>query len=114
MTFYEELLSTRDHFDAEQRAVRKTRLIYHGPTNSAPYVDIKWQDGPYRGGEGEHNGACIEEVLIDAYEHLYYLNKKFPCRENSIALTKIEEAVLWLDARTKDRESRGVLGKEEA
>lgn len=109
MTFYEELLSTREHFDAEQRAVRKTRLI-----NLAPYVDIKWQDGPYRGDGGEHNGACIEEILIDAYEHLYYLNKKFPCRENSIALTKIEEAVLWLDARTKDRESRGVLGKEEA
>lgn len=109
MTFYGELLSTRDHFDAKQRAVRKTRLI-----NFVPYVDIKWQDGPYRGDKGEHNGACIEEVLIDAYEHLYYLNKKFPCKENEMALSKIEEAVIWLDARTADRAYRGVLGKEEA
>lgn len=112
MTFYEELLSTRDHFDAEQRAVRKTRMIMG--KHAALYVDIKWQDGPYRGDEGEHNGACVEEVLIDAYEHLYYLNKKFPCKENEMALSKIEEAVIWLDARTADRAYRGVLGKEEA
>lgn len=108
MAFYGELVDAREHLDAVQRAVRRTRMI-----NYAPYVDIKWQDGPYRGESGEHNGACVEEVLIDAYEHLYYLNKKFPCKENEMALTKIEEAVIWLDARTADRAYRGVLGKEE-
>src|SRR5574343_1102155 len=39
------------------------------------------------------------------------LNEAFPCRENSLTITKIEEAIHWQDARTKDRLNRGVEGK---
>jgi hypothetical protein len=39
------------------------------------------------------------------------LNGKFPCRENSIAITKLEEALMWLNKRTADRVKRGVEGK---
>jgi hypothetical protein len=46
--------------------------------------------------------------LID---RLTYLNNKFPCRENSIAITHIETALLWLNKRTNDRLNRGVEGK---
>jgi hypothetical protein len=34
----------------------------------------------------------------------------FACRENALALTKLEEALHWLDHRTKDRQRRGVEG----
>jgi len=56
---------------------------------------------------GTTNEALIE-VLID---RLSYLNKKFPCRENALAITKLDEALLWLEKRTRDREKRNVEGK---
>lgn len=79
-----------------------------------PYMHIKWQTGGGRGENGEKNGAYIEDVLLAAYRRLYRMNDKYPCRENSLALTKIQEAVMWLDARTADRDYRGVLGEEKA
>lgn len=79
-----------------------------------PYMHIKWQTGGGRGENGEKNGAYIEDVLLAAYRRLYRMNNQYPCRENSLALTKIEEAVMWLDARTADRDYRGVLGEEKA
>ena len=30
-------------------------------------------------------------------------NGRFKCRENAIAITKLEEALLWLNKRTQDR-----------
>jgi len=68
--------------------------------------------------------APIKEVgvngcqAVDMLEYVKYLfqslNEAFPCRENSLTITKIEEAIHWQDARTKDREKRGVEGKSEA
>lgn len=76
-----------------------------------PVVQIDWQSG----GTATHekNGAFLEEVLAVVYTQLKNLNNEFPCRENSIALTKIEEAVLWLVARKAEREQRNVYGKNE-
>lgn len=61
----------------------------------------------------ERNGVFIEDLLIVAYAKLNEYNQKFPCRENSLALTKIEEAMQWLVARKEEREYRGVYGKDE-
>lgn len=38
------------------------------------------------------------------------LNKKYPCRENDMAITKLDEALMCQEERTKDREQRGVEG----
>jgi hypothetical protein len=35
---------------------------------------------------------------------------KFACRENAIALTHLEEAMMWLNKRTENRLARGVEG----
>lgn len=59
-------------------------------------------------------GTTLEEMLRVSIERLSYLNQKFPSRENSIALTKMQEAVMWLNARTADRVARGVEGKHQA
>lgn len=61
----------------------------------------------------EKNGVFIEDLLIVAYAKLNEYNKDLPSRENSLALTKIEEAIMWLANRKAEREARGVYGTEE-
>lgn len=76
-------------------------------------IIIDWQNGPLgRDGERkEPNGAFVEGVLAAALGRLqYYQSSKFNCRENALAITKIEEALHWLDSRTANREARKVEG----
>ncbi len=58
-----------------------------------------------------NNGTTLEEMLRVSIERLQDLNGRFACHENSIAITKIQEALMWLNARTVDRKNRGVEGK---
>ena len=53
--------------------------------------------------------------MIDAARQRieFYQNandRKFACKENAMAITKLEEALLWLDKRTQGREARKVEG----
>ena len=76
-------------------------------------IDIRWQDGPLAvdGVRKEPNGAFVEGVIKAALGRIqFYQDGKFKCRENSLAVTKLEEALHWLNHRTADRESRGVEG----
>lgn len=57
------------------------------------------------------DGTTNEEVLKVLIDRIQSLNAKFPCRENSIVLTKLEESLMWLEKRTADRKARGVEGK---
>lgn len=59
------------------------------------------------------NGVQASDMLIFVKELFKSLNTSFPCRENSLTITKIEEAIHWQEARTKDREKRGVEGLNE-
>ena len=54
-------------------------------------------------------GTTNEEVLSD---RMNYLKSKFPCRENAIVITKLEESLMWLNKRTEDRVKRNVEGKQ--
>jgi len=74
-------------------------------------LKIKFQTGGTA--TTERNGVFIEDLLIVAYSKLADYNRGLPCRENSLALTKIEEAIMWLANRKVERESRGVYGTEE-
>jgi hypothetical protein len=79
-------------------------------------LTITWQNGPLgRGPERqEPNGAFVETVLAATLQRIqFYQEGRFKCRENAIAITKIEEALLWLDKRTRDREARQVEGTHE-
>lgn len=77
---------------------------------------INWQDGPLGRGEerDEPNGAFVEDVIAAAIQRIEFYqsaaNRKFACRENALAITKLEEALHWLDARTRAREARAVEG----
>ena len=57
-----------------------------------------------------NDGTTNEEVLAMLIDRLTYLQAKFPCRENAIVLTKLEESLMWLNKRTNDRKARGVEG----
>lgn len=57
-----------------------------------------------------NDGTTNEEVLAVLIDRLKFLGEKLPCRENSIAITKCEEALLWLNKRTAERKARGVEG----
>lgn len=57
------------------------------------------------------DGTTNEEVLAVLIDRLQNLGAKFPCRENSIAVTKLQEALMWLNERTRERKARGVEGK---
>lgn len=61
---------------------------------------------------GDLNRCQWSDLVSFGLEQLKYLNEKFPCRENSIAITKIEEALMWNNKRTEDRINRNVEGKD--
>lgn len=58
-----------------------------------------------------NDGTTNEEVLAVLIDRLNYLNGIFPCRENAIVITKLEESLMWLNKRTADRKNRGVEGR---
>jgi hypothetical protein len=80
-------------------------------------LQIEWQNGPL-GRVGsldrlEPNGAFVETVLEAVQQRIEYYQTRFPCRENALAITKIEEALHWLNARTNRRTKQGVEGTHE-
>ena len=74
-----------------------------------PYAKVNFQKGPIK--ENGVNGCHNEDLIAIVLDRLYSLNQgDFKCRENSIAITKLEEAMMWLNRRALDRRSRGVEG----
>jgi len=104
-TEYNALKDFQEYVAGVQGPADITDLQIEGDT----VISVHWQ-----GSAGtEKNGAFIEEVLAVAYGQLKAFNDVFPCRENSLALTNIEQAVLWLAQRKANRQLRGVDGKDE-
>lgn len=60
---------------------------------------------------GSTNGV-IDSDLLEIVRHRLQCFQKgdFATRENAIALTHIEEALLWMNKRVEDRIERNVLG----
>lgn len=84
-----------------------------GGATTGKGLSISWQNGPLGRGQSriEPNGAFVEGVLTAALGRLeYYQSTKFTCRENEMAITKIKEAIIWLEIRTRNRDDRAVEG----
>jgi len=78
----------------------------------AQYIDVTWQTGPIP--EVGVNGAHIEDVIQVAIDRLRVHNEgPMRCRENSLAITALEEAQNWLVRRTMARVNQGVEGSME-
>lgn len=84
-----------------------------GGVTTGTGISISWQNGPLAvdGVRKEPNGAFVEGVIAAALDRLqHYQASKFACRENALAITKLEEALHWCNHRTANREARGVEG----
>jgi hypothetical protein len=61
------------------------------------------------------NGISNEALLAIVEDRLQgFQQGPFPSRETAVALTKIQEAMMWLQKRTRDRFARGVEGMQVA
>jgi len=75
----------------------------------AVHSTILFQNGPIA--EKGVNGTTQEVLLAIVADRLRSFQAgPFACRENALALTKVEEAMHWLQQRTIARMRRGVEG----
>ena len=74
------------------------------------YVNmLRFQKGPLK--EAGANGISVEALLAIVIDRLRGFQRgQFACRENALALTNTETALMWLQKRTRERISRGVEG----
>lgn len=78
-------------------------------TSADDAADVIFQNGPIP--ENGVNGLTQEVLLEIVADRLRSFQAgPFACRENALALTKIEEAQMWLHSRTLKRMQRGVEG----
>ena len=81
-------------------------------SSAALFATVSFQNGPIQ--ETGVNGCHNEDLLAIVIDRLRgFQSGMFGCRDNAIALTKLEEALMWLEKRTADRTSRGVEGTHE-
>ena len=88
-------------------------VIPAGGHTYGPGFAIAWQNGPLGRGptRKEPNGAFVETIIAAARDRLaFYQSTPFACEANEKALDHLDEVLLILDQRTKERESREVEG----
>jgi hypothetical protein len=81
-------------------------------TGGVESVVIPFQNGPIQ----EHgvNGISGEALLAIVIDRLRCFQAgPYACRDNAIALTHLEDSLMWLQKRTRDRLARGVEGTSE-
>ena len=82
------------------------------PSEVKPSAEVNFQNGPVK--EFGVNGCHQEDLLAIVIDRLRSFQAgPFACRENALALTKLEEAIHWLNHRTAERQARGVEGTSE-
>jgi hypothetical protein len=79
------------------------------PVGMGP-VAIVFQKGPRKDSNSTH--GILDTDLLEIVRHRLqcFQQGEFATRENAIALTHIEEALLWMNKRVEDRIERNVLG----
>ena len=78
----------------------------------ADAIQLDFQQGNPKDGA---NGITDEALIAVVIDRLRQFNAgELRCRENSLAITKLEEAMLWLLARSYRRVARGVEGTQGA
>lgn len=90
-----------------EKDVRPHNFIY--VRHDVGSIAFTIQNGPIK----EHglNGCQVDTIIETAKIMIEGLSAKFPCRENSMIITKLDEALMWSAKRKADREKRGVEGQ---
>ena len=70
---------------------------------------VDFQEGPIK--ECGVNGIGDEDAILMVLTRLEHFQKsEYVCRENEMAIMKLEETLMWLRKRTLGRANRGVEG----
>lgn len=78
-------------------------------TVAGEFGHVYFQNGPVK--ESGINGCHQEDLIAIVIDRLQHFQAgDYKCRENALALTKLEEAMHWLNHRTNDRQTRGIEG----
>lgn len=89
-----------------EKDIRPHNFIYvRHDVNS---ISFTIQNGPIK--EVGVNGCQVDEMIYAAKLIIEGLNKNISCRENSMAITKLDECLMWLKKRKDDRTKREVEG----
>lgn len=85
------------------------RIQFEDKEENLVLIDIPFQNGPIA--EQGVNGVTQEALIAICIDRLRCFQAgQYSCRENAIALTHMETALLFLQKRTLDRMRRGVEG----
>ena len=90
-----------------EKEIRPHNFIY--VRNDVNSLSFTIQNGPIV--ENGVNGCQVDTVIEAAKLIIECLNKKSPCRENAMVITKLDEAIMWSNKRKQDRIKRNVEGK---
>jgi len=99
---------------------RKRYVEISGGDQGSPYIGIDYeanrisftlQKGPIK--ENGVNGCQIDDAIRELRNTLFGLNNMYECEENNYALYGLDSALAWMEQHTKNREARGVEGKNE-
>ena len=74
---------------------------------------VEFQNGARKLKDSKH--GVLDTDLLEIVRHRLqcFQQGDFATRDNAIALTHIEEALLWMNKRVEDRIGRNVLGTDE-
>ncbi len=76
------------------------RVKYYGKDEEL-WMDIKFQANPVK--EVGKNGMCMLDVLDSMIKRLNDFDSKWPCKENAMAISYMEEAKRWLKTKRERR-----------
>jgi hypothetical protein len=89
-----------------ETTIRPYNFIYLRKDKNS--ISFTLQNGPIK--EVGVNGCQVDTLIEAAKLIIEGLNAKFPCRENSMVITKLDEALMWSEKRKSDRIKREVEG----
>lgn len=111
-------VSTSDQ-RATDNAHHKYQIVVHPmDKDSGTVVDgkpvevcnLRFQNGGLK--EVGANGITDQALLAIVIDRVRSFNDgQFRCRENSVVITKLEEALMWMEKRSNDRARRNVEGE---
>lgn len=76
---------------------------------AADTLQVKFQTGPRK--EHGTNGEQVDVLIEIARDVVTSLNRSVPCDENTHAIRCMQEALWWLNERTRKRTESGIEGR---
>jgi hypothetical protein len=71
---------------------------------------IEWQEGPVQESGAGPNGSMPEQPVRAVLHRIEHLDQSTPCPQNRKMIEHLNAVLGLMDERTRERNSRGVLG----